>query len=100
MDQHEIRTFSKNIDKVLQGLGVVHGSGFQDRTLAVKNRKNARKSSFFVKKLKITIFFLQISSSSAKILGETNFQPPEFPQSGSKAKDGEKKRERERKTER
>ena len=31
------------------------------------------------------------------ILGETNFQPPEFTRSGSKAKDGEKrKRERER----
>ena len=30
-----------------------------------------------------------------KLLEETNFQPQEFPQSGSKAKDGEK-RERER----
>ena len=33
---------------------------------------------------------LDISSSYAKILGETNFQPRKFPQSGSKAKDGEK----------
>ena len=42
-------------------------------------------------------FFLHISSCYAKIFGETNFQPWEFPRSGSKAKDGgeeEKKRER------
>ena len=36
----------------------------------------------------------------AKILGEINFQPREFPQSGSKAKDGKEKRKREKKTER
>ena len=41
------------------------------------------------------MFFLHIFSSYAKILGETNFQPREFPRWGSKAKDGEKrKRER------
>ena len=41
---------------------------------------------------------LHISSSYAKILGETNFQPWEFPRSGSKAKDGkERKKEREKK---
>ena len=34
---------------------------------------------------------MQISSSYAKILGETNFRTLEIPQSGSKAKDGEKK---------
>ena len=39
---------------------------------------------------------MQITSSYAKILGETNFHTREFPQSGSKAKDGEKKREEER----
>ena len=33
---------------------------------------------FFVKKLKLPNFFLHISSSYAKILGETNFQPQEF----------------------
>ena len=38
---------------------------------------------------------MHISSSYAKILGETNFHTREFPQSGSKAKDGEKKREKE-----
>ena len=37
-----------------------------------------------------------MSSSYAKILGETNFPIREFPRSGSKAKDGEKKRRRER----
>ena len=31
---------------------------------------------------------MHISSSYAKISGETNFQPREFPRSGSKAKDG------------
>ena len=37
---------------------------------------------------------MYISSSNAKILGETNFYTREIPQSGSKAKDGEKKRRR------
>ena len=42
--------------------------------------------------------FLHISSSYAKILGETNFHTREIPRSGSKAKDGEKrKKEEERK---
>ena len=34
------------------------------------------------------------SSSYAKILGETNFQPREFPQSGSKAKEVKEKKEK------
>ena len=38
---------------------------------------------------------LHISSSYAKILGETNFQSREIPRSGLKAKDGERKREKE-----
>ena len=42
------------------------------------------------------IFFLHISSINAKILGETNFHAREFPRSGSKAKDGEREREKER----
>ena len=38
---------------------------------------------------------MHISSSYAKILGETNFRTREIPQSGSKAKDGgEKNKER------
>ena len=60
-------------------------------------QKHARKSVFFRKKIKITLkkyFFLHISSSYAKILGETNFRTLEIPRSGSKAKDGEKKREK------
>ena len=40
---------------------------------------------------------MYIPSSYAKILGETNFQPREFPRSGSKAKDG---KEREKKIKR
>ena len=44
---------------------------------------------------------LHISSSYAKILGETNFQPRDYLQSGSKAKDGkERKKERKREKER
>ena len=40
---------------------------------------------------------MHLSTSYAKILGETNFQPREIPRSGTKAKDGkEKKREKER----
>ena len=64
-----------------------------------KRRKDSRKSGFFRKKqndLK-DIFFLHISSSYAKILGETNFHTREIPRSGSKAKDGEKKKKKERK---
>ena len=43
--------------------------------------------------LKICVF-LDISSSYAKILGETNFQPREFPRSGPKGKDGKREREK------
>ena len=42
---------------------------------------------------------MHIFSSYAIILGETNFRTQEIPGSGSKAKDGEKERNRERKTE-
>ena len=48
---------------------------------------------------KKNIFFLHISSSYAKILGEELFHTWEIPRSGSKAEDGEKK-EKERKKER
>ena len=40
--------------------------------------------------------FLHISSSYAKIMGEKLFRTREFPQRGSKAEDGERKRETER----
>ena len=61
--------------------GTAGGPGDRDRTLAVKSRK---------KRSKIIFFSRSISYSYAKIMGETNFQPQEFPQSGSKGKDGEK----------
>ena len=48
-------------------------------------------------KNKNSYFFLHISSSYAKILGKTNFQPREIPRSRSKAKNG---KERERKKDR
>ena len=67
-------------------------------------RKIARKLPFFLgKKNYLIFFFLHISSSYAKILGEKLFHTWEIPRSGSKAVDGEKKekeRKRERKTER
>ena len=37
-----------------------------------------------------------MSSSYAKILGETNFHTQEIPRSGSKAEDGEKKEKKEK----
>ena len=62
--------------------GTAGGPGGCDRTLAVKSRKNAKKS-------------LNLSSIYAKILGETNFHAQEIPRRGSKAKEGEReKRER------
>ena len=66
--------------------GTVGGPGGRDRTLAVKSGKNGQKSFFFVKK-NYPNFFLHISSSYAKILGETNFHAREIPGSGSKAED-------------
>ena len=39
---------------------------------------------------------MHMSFSHAKILGETNFESPEFPRSGSKAKDGEEKKGKKR----
>ena len=39
-------------------------------------------------------FFLQISFNYSKILGESKFQPWEFPGSGLKAKDGKEKRKK------
>ena len=65
-----------------------------------KKKKRPKIIFFFLKKSKLPykIFFLHISSTYAKILGETNFQPREIPRSGLKAKDGEKKeRKRDRK---
>ena len=52
------------------------------------------ENQFFFRKKKLppkNIFFLDISSSYAKILGDKLFRTWEIPRSGSKAKDGEKK---------
>ena len=63
-----------------------------------KEEKMRENQLFFRKKIKIAPFFLHVSSSYAKVLGETNFHTREIPRSGSKAKDGEKKkRKREKK---
>ena len=76
--------------------GTRGGPGGRDQRLAVK-RKNARKSVFAKNKnCLIKYFLLHRSSSYAKILGETNFQPREFPRSGSKAKDVKEERKRDR----
>ena len=77
--------------------GTAGGPGGRDRTLAIKSRKTAEKNSFFRKKIKFTqkeYFFLHISSSYAKILGEKLFRTWEFPRRGSKAKDGEEKKKK------
>ena len=44
-------------------------------------------------------FVLYISSSYAKILGETKFEPREFPRSGSKPIDVKERREKKRESE-
>ena len=56
--------------------------------------KRPKKTPFFLKKIKFTrqkYFFLHLSSSHAKILGEKFFRTWKIPRSGSKAKDGEEK---------
>ena len=73
--------------------GTAGGPGGRDRTLAVKSRKTSELSPFFLKKIKFTpkkYFFLHISSSYDKILGEKLFRTWEIPRSGSKAEDGGK----------
>ena len=80
--------------------GTAGGPGGRDRTLAIKKQKKRPKNHlFFFKKLNLrNFFFLHISSSYAKILGEKLFRTWEIPRSGSKAKNGEEReRERERK---
>ena len=61
--------------------GTVGGPSGRDRTLAVKRRKTPENH-------------MHISSSYAKILGDTNFYTREIPQSGSKAEDREKRKEK------
>ena len=83
--------------KILENTpGTAGGPGGRDRTLAIKSRKTAEKNTFFSLKNKIyPIFFSShISSSYAKILGGKLFRTWEIPRSGSKAKNGEKEREK------
>ena len=63
------------------------GPDFRNQTLAIKSRKNARKSVFLLQKnINYTQkYFLYIPSSYARMWGETNFQLREYPRSGSKA---------------
>ena len=76
--------------------GTAGGPDGRARTLAVKSQKHARKSVLFCKTNYYLHFFLHISSCYAKIFGETNFHTREIPRSGSKAKDGEKRKKEER----
>ena len=74
--------------------GTAGGPGSQPWPNAGREKKKKQpKFNFFFIKKKVTIFFLHISSSYAKILGEKLFLTWEIPRSGSKAEDGEKKRE-------
>ena len=63
-----------------------------DSPMCVKSRKRPKKISFFSLQEKLQKK-LHVSSSYAKILGEKLFRTWEFPRSGSKAKDGERKRD-------
>ena len=83
--------------KILQGLWVGPGSA----TERWPSRKIAWKWPFFWGKNKLPkkdIFFLHISSSYAKILGETNFHAREIPLSGWKV-EGVEERKKEKKEE-
>ena len=62
-------------------------------------RGNSHVRNHFLSSKTIKITTTKISSSYAKIWGETNFQPREFPQSGSKVEDVIEKKKRERKNE-
>ena len=80
--------------------GTAGGPGGRDRTLAIKSLKRPKKTPFFLKKIKCTpkkYFFLHISSSYAKILGEKLFHTREISRRGSKQKTERKKEKRERK---
>ena len=72
--------------------------GDSSKWVAEKRPKN---TPFFLTKIKFTpqkYFFLHISSSYAKILGENYFAHGRFPEVGQKQKT-ERKKKKERKTE-
>ena len=68
------------------------------KCLPQKVKKSLENLLFFrgKKKLPKKHIFLNISSTYAKFLGETNFCTREIPRSGSKAEDGGEEREKER----
>ena len=72
--------------------GTVGGPGGRDRTLAVKSKKIAQKSGFFREKIKINqkkYFFCIYLLVMPKYWGKQI-----SPRSGSKAKDGERRGEK------
>ena len=82
LNMYQITLFSKQ-----NTLGTVGGPGGRDQTLAVKKRKNAKKSFFFRKKSKLpkkVYFFLHISSSYAKYWGKQIFTHGSFPRKRKK----------------
>ena len=88
---------SKNRRKITPG--TAGGPGGRDQTLAMKRRKNARKSVFFVKNLKINFFFFIYLLVMAKYWGKQIFTHRSFPEVGQMQKTEREKKER-RKTER
>ena len=67
------QTHSGVFNKSTNTPGTAGGPGGRARMLAVQSQKNARKSVFYRKKIKIAKkIILSISSSYATILGETN----------------------------
>ena len=72
--------------------GTAGGPGGRDRTLAVKSRKNAKKSFFFLKKKKITYFFFIYLLVMSKYWGKQIFTQGRFPEVGQKQKAERKKR--------
>ena len=76
--------------RILQGLRVAQAA-------VTKRGRKKKKKRLTISFIYIFFFILHISFSYTKILRETNFQPWEFPQSGSKAEDiKEEERELER----
>ena len=69
---------------------VLNNKHFRNQGLVEAPRPNAGRSE----KTRENPFFLDITSSYAKILGETNFPIREFPRSGSKAEGVEKKKKK------
>merc|ERR1711892_509423 len=80
--------------------GTAGGPGGRDRTLAVKSRKNIRKITFFLKKIKFTqkkYFFCIYLLVMPKYWGRNYFAHGRFPEVVQKQKTEEKKeRKRER----